>query len=73
MRLIQHVKSAHDINGNPRRLYLVTTPWGVINAYDEGYQGEKCIPYSEIPIFRLPSINVSPSEWKRLLKQYPAK
>lgn len=71
MILYQHVRALNDANGNPRRLYLVidTDHPESTNAVDEGYEGR---PTGLASAHELPSIDVAPSEYKRLLKRYPA-
>ena len=79
--LVQHICTVKDTNGNPRRLWLVTTTEGTV-ALDEGYVGTQ-IAYQYIMrvlkltpdvierhIIGLPTIEVKPSEYKRLLKDY---
>lgn len=78
MNTIQHICAPHDKNGNPRRLFLVTTHnLDRILAFDEGYAGSRAIPAVlsqgvPTPAHWLPSINVSATEYRRLLKLYEA-
>lgn len=77
MYLIQHIRAPNDRNGNPRRCFILyhvredETQDG--NAYptirilaveEEGYAG---IPDEWRGYGRLPAINVSVSEYRRLL------
>ena len=78
MTTIQHICGPHDRNGNPRRLFLVTTQEPArILAFDEGYAGSRAIPdvlshTAPTPAHWLPSINVSATEYRRILKMYEA-
>lgn len=67
-----HVKAKNDLNGNPRRLYLVCSPHGPVAAVAEGYDGSHAIRGAgyEAPI--VADIHVQPAEYKRLLRAYPA-
>jgi len=80
MVLIQHVKAPQDVHGNPRRLYLVTEVTPDENgyprevrtvAYDEGYRGMNAIPGRTGEEYLLPAVNATPTEYRRLIKQYP--
>ncbi len=76
--LVQHICTTNDTNGNPRRLWLVITNEGTV-ALDEGYEGGNVyIRYLKehwsyldcsVPL-HLPTIEVKPAEYKRLLKDY---
>lgn len=70
--MIQHIRTDNDRNGNPRRLYLVVAEDGSVVAYNEGYYGHQAVPAAyrrdAVP---LPSIDVTPSEYRRLLKTFP--
>lgn len=82
IRIIQHVKAPNDINGNPRRLYIIV--WidreghTFIAAHAEGTLGRQAVPskdntaWASTPYIELPPLNVTPTEYKRLLKGYPA-
>jgi hypothetical protein len=85
IRTIQHIKAPNDINGNPRRVYLITEivpehtdPLGLqwprevlTRAYDAGYRGLSGIPGRTGDEYLLPTLNTTPSEYRRLRKQYP--
>ena len=83
LQLVQHLKAPHSPNGNPQRLYLVTTfaervyngmrRDTVTMAYNEGFSGDQAIPPIPPGGMRreLPSCNITRSEYHRLLKQYP--
>ena len=81
MITIQHIKAPNDVNGNPRRLFMVVWLYdngNVTTAYDEGYAGRGAIPgkrnteFASMPDIELPSVNVSSAEYRRLLEQYGA-
>lgn len=77
--LVQHICTTNDTNGNPRRLWLVITSKGTV-ALDEGYEGAHVYvkylqsidktTFDSAPIMHLPTIEVKPAEYKRLLKDY---
>lgn len=74
-----HIKADNDRNGNPRRLFLMCSQHGPVVAVNEGYEGEGAMDQAFIDgrttVGRLPvvsTINVTPTEYKRILKQYPA-
>ena len=72
---IQHLSAPNDSNGNPRRLYLVTNLHENRSAaFDEGYIGRHAVPEWLWDMgYHLPGLNVSASEYRDLLKTYPAK
>ena len=77
IRTIQHLKAPNGIDGTIRRLYLVTDATlgplqTITKAYDECDRGRFAIPKARpltLDIW-LPSLNVSPVEYRRLLTQY---
>ncbi|MCK9540227.1 hypothetical protein [Dokdonella sp.] len=73
---VQHIKAPNDRSGNPRRLYLVTRtgPATHVYAVDEGYDNGgglmRKLRAAGLRVFELPSIEVSPTQYKRLLQEY---
>ena len=69
-----HVKTTHDTNGNPRRLWVFMEgkeTWAQV----EGYGGEHALrrergEYLREPMDMALEITVSPSEFRRLRKLY---
>lgn len=58
----QQLRTTHDTNGNPRRVWLLYNAAGeVIDTADEGYAGD---PFRGSGAIQLPSISVTPSEYK---------
>jgi len=66
--MVQHLRTTNDTNGNPRRIYLLMTAEGTVTrAIDEGYGN----PPSEYGILvQLPSVNITPAEYRRTLKRW---
>ena len=65
---IQHLHAPHDLNGNPRRLYVVfDTNGSPIAAYDENYAGKNAIPpkYRNLP--EISSLNITTKDYKDML------
>lgn len=44
MAIIQHLCAPNDVNGNPRRLYVLISDGESIAAWDEGYNGHHAVP-----------------------------
>jgi hypothetical protein len=74
--VVQRHIANHDVNGNPRRLWVFTAielnvemPITAITAiYDEGYVGWPHGIGSRMDFAELPSVNISISEYKVLKK-----
>ena len=69
---IQNIRAPNDRNGNPCRLHLVCDLRDLTAvAYDDGYVGPRAVPrHMREDGESLPPINVSASEYRRLLKAY---
>jgi len=73
MRLLcQRLSAKNDVNGNPRRVYVVYWHDGeVYHIYDEGYQGYTAVPAdvrANIVGFLMP-LDISPSKYRELLRK----
>jgi hypothetical protein len=67
----QHLIAPNDVNGNPRRLYMVQVETNGVTIYDEGYLGSGAIPEQvRHRVEWLPEIHITAKEYKRLLKKY---
>lgn len=66
--MLQNLCCTNDVNGNPRRIWAVYGPSGVIvDALDEGYAG-KGEKYRNRPdLVELPSIVITPGEYREWL------
>lgn len=70
MRFYQHVKARNDINGNPRRCYVIYEVkrgerWGsIVDVVDEGYGG---LPRRLRSLAEIPSVRVDVVEYKELV------
>ena len=76
--IVLHLKTKHDSNGNPRRLYLplVDNDWLGLRqvVIDEGYAGTSVIremyPDEELNIFVINVTITEYNEWIKEAKQY---
>lgn len=75
----QLLSTKHDVNGNPRRVYIVskmeTAPhnencrwssWAAV--IDQGYSGTKYIRELFPFAHELPQVNIAPSEYNRIIR-----
>lgn len=73
-KTVVHVRAPNDINGNPRRLFLVLQNGGVLGAVNEGNQGSGALlayrDGSQMRALIATEIYVSANEYKRLLRQF---
>ncbi len=61
----QHLVSENTVNGNPRRLFVTYAADGrPVSVLDEGYAGT---PTECHDLIELPTINIQPKEYKRIL------
>ena len=63
-KLVLHLKAPCDINGNPRRLFVVTENGKIQQVTNEGYAG---VP-ADISDFPRLTINITAGEYRRLKK-----
>ena len=70
--IILHLTATNDKNGNPRRLWARMDAGGrIITVWPEGYSGENAIPKGHRDIDRMGcTIEITPKEYRRLLKEY---
>ncbi len=71
---IVHLNAGHDVNGNPRRLYVLLTPKGVVGAADEGYMGESVLDAFGKGLSRqiVLGLAITPGEYRSLKKRFAA-
>jgi hypothetical protein len=63
----QHLRAKNDVNGNPRRLFVVYGPGGeVLEVIDEGYRGW---PVHLRDIAQLPTFDITPTEYRQWLRR----
>lgn len=63
----QQLRTKHDTNGNPRRVWVLYNARGeAIRVADEGYAGD---PFRGIVAVQLPSITVTPREYRDWIKR----
>jgi hypothetical protein len=81
---VTHLCANNDVNGNPRRVYVVTDHEGAfVEALDEGYEGEAAV-YNRWPYFQhraaerlgverryVQRYDVEPAEYRRQLRREP--
>lgn len=67
-----HCKAPNDVNGNPRRLFMVSEVMengsDLVAVLDEGYNGNDAFRKYYPEAVMLTSIEISAKEYKRLLK-----
>lgn len=72
---VLHLKSKNDINGNPRRLFLVMHPNGMVAAVDEGYVETSALNVFESEVSAIlrarivGAIEIKPKQYRELLRQ----
>lgn len=68
-----HLDAGHDVNGNPRRLYVVLDQQAnVVEVIDEGYEGRGALrKYAPKTTRGLPIVEfeTTPRQYRELLKQ----
>jgi hypothetical protein len=63
--MYQHLRSTHDVNGNPRRLWVeYNAGGGIVGVWVEGYSS---LPAELRGKIELPSIDISPAEYRRFV------
>lgn len=64
---VQHWCAPNDVNGNPRRLFVVFDDQGnIARIVDEGYRGE---PADIRALVHLPSVRITATEYRNLIKR----
>ena len=65
----QHWRTSHDVNGNPRRAFVVYDPenGGITVVAEEGYLGRP-IQLNYDPYVELPPVDIGPARYRKLLK-----
>lgn len=64
----QHCRATNDVNGNPRRCYVVYDRRGnIADVIDEGYQG---LPAQLRAVVQLASVNITPSDYRALVRDH---
>lgn len=72
---IQHLDAGHDVNGNPRRAFVVhdLTQETPPRAFDEGYFGRYVLPAEVLDDSTdLGAVKVSPKVYRATLRDHPA-
>lgn len=65
--LAQRLSAPNDTNGNPRRIHVSYSATGaIIDIADEGYAGT---PDWAVPLSALPTINITPGEYRDWIKR----
>lgn len=67
--LVQNLVATNDVNGNPRRLWVIMDPkhGDIVKVIDEGYGGR---PAETRGYIQLPSYEIKASMYNYLLKAY---
>ena len=78
---VVRLDAGNDANGNPRRLFLIMNPGGIVAAVDEGYSGSSALvrAFGKDTGDKLVrkydlggTINTTPGEYRSLLKDFPS-
>ena len=65
----QHLNAGNDVNGNPRRVFVVYTQAGhIFGTWDEGYVGTRVLPDNLRKLPQLATLTIKPAEYRALLK-----
>jgi hypothetical protein len=68
--VVQRFSAKNDVNGNPRRVWVIYYPGSPPLAIDEGYEGVPSQITSLMEYVEFPTVRVEPAEYRRLLKDY---
>lgn len=70
-KIVLHLRTNNDTNGNPRRLFLVFDPTtgGVLHGYDEGYSGRSVFKADYPDTVELGTFDIVPGEYRNIKKQ----
>ena len=73
MTEILHLCAKNDLNGNPRRLYVMSNEEGkYIAAWDEGYKGSDAVPGEfRKDAYLSQRFDVTVTEYNKLLRTLP--
>lgn len=68
-RFWQHVRATNDVNGNPRRCFVIFDgeDGSIVGVVDEGFEGLSCRKELE-GLVELPGYCVSVTEYNNLIK-----
>jgi len=68
--IVLHLCAENDVNGNPRRCYVVIGPDGaVVAVHDEGHIGHHAWRIEHPTAVEGPEINITPGEYRAWLKE----
>lgn len=70
MYLAISLKAGHDVNGNPRRVWVILDGGEVIDAIDEGYYGFAAVTNKYPNAILGPVFETTKEEYKSLLRLY---
>lgn len=70
--LVQRLCSKNDVNGNPKRVYIVINPetGNIVDAIDEGYSGLSGVRKKYPEFIELYDVVTTNSEYKAFLKDF---
>lgn len=69
MKIAIRLNAGNDVNGNPRRVFVVLDPMvGVIDAIDEGYEGEAELR-KRYRISSTADLDTTPRQYRELVKR----
>ena len=67
MNKVLHLQTTNDVNGNPRRAYVVLFDDGTHAFFSEGYRGRDALPGDYDPAIIFP-VRVTPGELNKWRK-----
>jgi len=70
MKTIIRLRTKHDVNGNPRRLFVLLENGNIKNVWDECYLGDLAVPAEYRALWSGTTFDITPSQYRALLKQY---
>jgi hypothetical protein len=70
MQMIK-LKTKNDVNGNPRRVFILLDGYRIIQAWDQGYSGHHAVPeeYRSMA-YDAPAFFTTPGQYREVLKHY---
>jgi hypothetical protein len=68
---IIRLNARNDVNGNPRRVFVILRAGRAVAAFDEGYAGTSAIPMAVRHLYAGQTFDTTPTERRELLRLTP--
>ena len=66
---VLHMCATNDVNGNPRRVYVLENENGMVASWNEGYLGFHAVPEQfRTSAYNAERVNVSVKDYNKLCK-----